>query len=141
MIKHKSIYAFTLIEILVVIAIIGILAGIMVPSYAKSKAEANLTACEQNLREIAVAANTFLVRHHGSEVRSCIGVEALVDSGYLQAEPICPAAGKCTYRFYMYDKDTTPYYVIMCLGTNHRGCGLKAHFPKYDERIGIIEHN
>ena len=48
-------YAFTLIELLIVIAIIAILAAILMPVFASAKSAAKKTACISNQRQLAVA--------------------------------------------------------------------------------------
>jgi prepilin-type N-terminal cleavage/methylation domain-containing protein len=52
--------AFTLIELLAVIAIIGILAAVVIPSGCDQLARAKSTKCLGNLREIGVGLNAWL---------------------------------------------------------------------------------
>ena len=51
--------AFTLIELLTVIAIIGILAAIIIPTVGKVRASAKSTQCLSNLRQIALAISLY----------------------------------------------------------------------------------
>ncbi len=46
---------FTLIELMIVVAIIAILAGILIPNFVNARAQAATSACESNLRSIATA--------------------------------------------------------------------------------------
>jgi prepilin-type N-terminal cleavage/methylation domain-containing protein/prepilin-type processing-associated H-X9-DG protein len=55
--------AFTLIEILVVIGIIAILAGILVPVLARARSSARSTACKSNLSQIAKAVQMYAGEH------------------------------------------------------------------------------
>ena len=57
--------AFTLVELLTVIAIIAILAAILLPVLSSSQRRAQRAWCENNLREIGLAFHTFANDHSG----------------------------------------------------------------------------
>ena len=58
--NHPNRRAFTLIEIIVVIAIIGILSAFAYPVYQKSVAGGKAAACLSNLRQIGGGLNAYL---------------------------------------------------------------------------------
>ena len=57
--KHKPAKAFTLIEILVVIAIIGILAAILFPVFARARENARRSSCQSNVKQILLGVTQY----------------------------------------------------------------------------------
>jgi prepilin-type N-terminal cleavage/methylation domain-containing protein/prepilin-type processing-associated H-X9-DG protein len=60
MIRHRPRNAFTLIELMVVIAIIGVLASITIPAVLGVREAARRTSCQSNLRQMATGLNHFV---------------------------------------------------------------------------------
>jgi prepilin-type N-terminal cleavage/methylation domain-containing protein len=57
--------AFTLIELLTVIAVIGVLAGILVPVVGRARLSAQTAASTSNLRQLAVATHAYISENRG----------------------------------------------------------------------------
>lgn len=55
--KHTS--GFTLLEILIVIAIVVLLAALLFPAFARAKEKAHMATCSSNLRQIYVGLNIY----------------------------------------------------------------------------------
>ena len=105
---------FTLVEIMIVVAIIGLLAAIAIPSFVKARNTAQQNACVNNLRMIdsgkeqAALANKWA---DGQAVTSTV-VDAYIKGSTI---PICPAGGAYTYNVI----GTNPVCNIMS-PTSHR---------------------
>lgn len=57
--------AFTLVELLVVIAIVAVLLGVLVPALAKARASARVVACQANQRQVGLAIQAYAAEYDG----------------------------------------------------------------------------
>src|SRR4051794_16557853 len=57
--------AFTLVELLVAVGIIGLLSAILLPAIAEVRATSRRTICQSNLRQWALAVRMYADAHHG----------------------------------------------------------------------------
>jgi prepilin-type N-terminal cleavage/methylation domain-containing protein len=82
---------FTLVEIMIVVAIIGMLATIAIPNYVKSREQARQTTCLNNLRVIegAVQQWALLTKKDGSEPVTYQDI-----SSYIKNSVVCPSGGR-----------------------------------------------
>jgi len=64
--EHRR--AFTLVELLVVVAVIALLVGILLPALAGARRTAQSTACLSNLRQLALAQAAYALGHDGQLV-------------------------------------------------------------------------
>ena len=81
---------FTLVEIMIVVAIIGLLAAIAIPNFARARAEAQKRACISNLRQLDGAKEQWALEN--KRVTGDTVAESDVIA-YLKAAPVCPASG------------------------------------------------
>jgi len=69
--RRFSCAAFTLVELLVVIAVIAILAALLLPALAKAKASAKCAACKSNLRQLGIALTMYVGDNQNIRDLSC----------------------------------------------------------------------
>src|SRR5579872_737634 len=79
MTRPKSFAAFTLVELLVVIAVIALLASLLLPALSGSVARAKTTQCLGNLRQWNLALSIYLAENEDAIPRRGQGVQPLVN--------------------------------------------------------------
>jgi prepilin-type N-terminal cleavage/methylation domain-containing protein len=90
---------FTLVEIMIVVAIIGLLAAIAIPNFVKARATSQANACINNLRQIDAAANEFALEQHRTTGNTITFPNDLTPYIKLNSQsllPACPAGGTYT---------------------------------------------
>jgi len=82
--------AFTLVEIMIVVAIIGLLAAIAIPNFIRARTTAQLNACINNLRQIDGAIQQWALENKKDASASPVFTDI---SSYLKNSVICPSGG------------------------------------------------
>ena len=86
--SNKS--GFTLVEIMIVVAIIGLLAAIAIPNFVRARTTAQMNACINNLRQVDGAIQQWALEQ--KKDTSALPLEADV-TPYLKNSVICPSGG------------------------------------------------
>ena len=81
---------FTLVEIMIVVAIIGLLAAIAIPSFVKARNTSQQNACINNLRQIDGAVQQWALETKAA-ANANVAYSDIVD--YLKNAVTCPAGG------------------------------------------------
>ena len=105
---------FTLVEIMIVVAIIGLLAAVAIPNLVEARKQGQITGCKANLTNIRGAIAMFALRENKTEDHE-VTMEDLVK--YLTREPKCPAGGE---------------YEVNTVGENPT-CSINGHTLNEDE--------
>ena len=82
---------FTLVEIMIVVAIIGLLASIAIPNFVKARTTAQMNACISNLRVIDGAIQQWALDTKQGDTATVTATDILP---YLKNSVTCPSGGK-----------------------------------------------
>ena len=84
-----------MVEIMIVVAIIGLLAAIAIPSFMKARTTSQQNACINNLRQIESGKEQWAL---AAQVAQGATVVSTAVESYLKKAPVCPAGGVYTYN-------------------------------------------
>ena len=88
---------FTLVEIMIVVAIIGLLAAMAIPNFVRARTKSQQNACINNLRQIDGAIQQWALETKQSATAPILPdgsqIQPYLGRGNLGTLPTCPAAG------------------------------------------------
>ena len=94
---------FTLVEIMIVVAIIGILIAIAVPGFLRARENSRGQACQENLTKIDGAKEQWALEFKHSNGTPLADSAAFLGdqnifgaNGYVKKTPLCPSSGTYT---------------------------------------------
>ncbi len=95
-IREKLRAGFTLVEIMIVVAIIGLLAAIAIPNFVKARTTAQKNACINNLRQIDGGIQQWALEKSksGSAAVTSGEIQPYLGRGVGGEWPTCPAGGR-----------------------------------------------
>jgi len=90
---------FTLVEIMIVVAIIGLLAAIAIPNFVKARATSQANACINNMRQIDAAMAQWSLEKHQTSTSTPnwpTDLTPYIKLNSASSVPPCPANGTYT---------------------------------------------
>ena len=88
--------AFTLVEIMIVVLIIGILMAIAVPNFVKARNSSRMNTCIANLKQVDSAKEQWAMDNKKDAGATVAFTDIVGSTLYLKAQPACPSGGTYT---------------------------------------------
>ena len=95
---------FTLVEIMIVVAIIGLLAAIAIPNFVKARTASQRNACIANMKQVEGAKSTWALENKKTGLDVPGDAELFGADKYIAKKPECPAGG----NYLIGQVDTSP---------------------------------
>ena len=87
---------FTLVEIMIVVAIIGLLAAIAIPNFVKARQSSQVNACIANLKQIEGAKANWAMENRKTNADTPTDANLFGATAYIRVKPTCPGGGAYT---------------------------------------------
>ena len=84
---------FTLVELMIVVAILGIILGLALPNFVKARTRARQQLCIENLSQIESAKQIWGVEHSKNDGDVPATSELIGPTLYMKQDPTCPGGG------------------------------------------------
>ncbi len=85
---------FTLVEIMIVVAIIGLLAAIAIPNFVKARTLSQKSGCIENMRQILTAKTAWALETRRASDIVPGDSDLFGPTSYIRQKPQCPAGGQ-----------------------------------------------
>ena len=89
--KNNANRAFTLVEIMIVVLIIGILLAIAVPNFIRAREQSRAKSCSANLKQFDSAKEQYAMDNRANAGDTVTFAQLIGPTLYIKATPQCPS--------------------------------------------------